>query len=159
MTDENSTPGASSQNNRGQYSKGSSGNQNGRPKGSRNKATILAEQLLDGEAEEITRKCIELAKDGDRTALRLVMERLLPRRKGRPIHLEGLPVIESVKDLDKAYAIVIDAMGNGEISPDEAETILPLLEGKLGVAKDRINDNLWPNFEDPLGAGNEKPTA
>ena len=46
MTDEKSTPGASSQKKRGQYSKGSSGNQNGRPKGFRNKATILAEQLL-----------------------------------------------------------------------------------------------------------------
>ena len=39
-----------------------SGNPAGQPKGSRNKATLAVEALLDGEAEEITRKVIELAK-------------------------------------------------------------------------------------------------
>jgi hypothetical protein len=40
----------------------------GRPKGSRNKATLAAEALLDGEAETLTHKAIELAKGGDTTA-------------------------------------------------------------------------------------------
>jgi hypothetical protein len=40
----------------------------GRPKGSRNKATLAAEALLDGEAEALTRKAIELALAGDVTA-------------------------------------------------------------------------------------------
>jgi hypothetical protein len=101
MNTEEPTTGASARNEQHRFQKGTSGNPKGRPKGSLNKATVLAEQLLDGEAEEITRKCVELAKNGDRTALRLVMERLLPRRKGRPIHLE-LPKIESMKDLDRA---------------------------------------------------------
>jgi hypothetical protein len=42
-----------------------------RPLGARNAATVIAEQLFDGEAEAITRKVIELAKQGDLTALRL----------------------------------------------------------------------------------------
>jgi hypothetical protein len=32
---------------------------------------------LDGEAEAITRKAVELAKDGDGPALRLCMERIM----------------------------------------------------------------------------------
>ena len=43
----------------------------GRPEGSRNKATLAAQTLLDGEAEALTRKVIDLALSGDITALRL----------------------------------------------------------------------------------------
>jgi Family of unknown function (DUF5681) len=52
------------------FEPGQSGNPAGRPKGSRNKATLAVEALLDGEAEEITRKAIELAKKGDLAAIR-----------------------------------------------------------------------------------------
>jgi hypothetical protein len=49
-------------------------------------ATILAiEELLDGEAEAVTRKAIETAKEGDTSALRLVLERVAPVRLGRPV--------------------------------------------------------------------------
>src|SRR5690348_2496063 len=41
---------------------GESGNPAGRPRGARNRTTLAAEQLLDGEAEVLTRKAIELAK-------------------------------------------------------------------------------------------------
>ena len=53
----------------------------GRPKGSRNKATLAVEILLDGEAEAITRKAIELAKQGDLVAIRLCLDRIAPREK------------------------------------------------------------------------------
>jgi hypothetical protein len=39
-------------------------------------ATMVAEALLDGEAEAITRKVIEKALEGDATALRLCLEGL-----------------------------------------------------------------------------------
>ena len=59
----------------------------------------------------------------------------------------------------KAYDIVIEAMSNGEITPDEAEIILPLLEGKLEVARNWMNDEIWPNPAGVAGASNENPTA
>src|SRR5215203_5958726 len=58
----------------------------GRPPGARNKATLAALALLEGEAEALTRRCVELALAGDTTALRLCLERLLP--KGRPVRLQ-----------------------------------------------------------------------
>ena len=75
------------------FAKGQSGNPKGKPCGARNKITLAAEQLLDGEAEALTRKAIELALAGDTTALRLCMERVAPVRKGRPVRLDLPPVI------------------------------------------------------------------
>ena len=56
---------------------GVSGNPAGRLPGTRNRATMAAEALLDGEAEALTRKAIEMAMAGDTTALRLCLERIL----------------------------------------------------------------------------------
>jgi hypothetical protein len=56
------------------FKPGQSGNPDGRPKGARNRATIAAERLLDGEADTLTRKAIQLAQQGDTTALRLCIE-------------------------------------------------------------------------------------
>jgi uncharacterized protein DUF5681 len=69
------------------FKPGQSGNPSGRPKGSRHKTTLAIEELLDGEAEEITRKAIEKAKDGDTAALRICLDRLSPPRKDRHIEL------------------------------------------------------------------------
>ncbi|HYY36241.1 MAG TPA: DUF5681 domain-containing protein, partial [Xanthobacteraceae bacterium] len=58
-----------------QFQKGRSGNPAGRPFGSRNKATVLMQNLLEGEAEAIGRKAIEMAKGGDMAAIRVCMDR------------------------------------------------------------------------------------
>jgi hypothetical protein len=87
------------------------------------------EALLDGEAERLTRKCIELSLEGDATALRLCMEWLAPSRKGRPISI-NLPTIRKIDDLIGALSAVITAMASGEITPDEAATAAGIFEVK-----------------------------
>ena len=77
----------------------------------------------------MTRKCIELAKEGDTTALRLCMERLAPAVKSRAVAL-SLPAVESANDILKAHATTIQAMAAGEITPDEAATVASVLETK-----------------------------
>jgi Family of unknown function (DUF5681) len=59
------------------FQRGKSGNPDGRPKGARNKTTVAVEALLDGDAEAITRKAIELAKAGDGAAIRLLLKSTL----------------------------------------------------------------------------------
>ena len=98
----------------------------GRPKGGRNRATVTVETLLDVEAENLTRKAIELAKDGNITALRLCLERILPVRKDRPVVFE-LPKIETVEDAVKAQAWLIQAVADGDLRPDQAKIISGLL--------------------------------
>jgi hypothetical protein len=75
----------------------------GRPAGSRNRASLAADALLDGEAEELTRKCIDLAKAGDTTALRLCMERIAPVRKGRPVNVDLPPISKQLPRGEKRH--------------------------------------------------------
>src|SRR5258705_2966054 len=104
------------------FRKGRSGNPSGKAKGTRHKATLAVEALLEGEAEALTRKCIDLAKAGDTTALRLCMERLAPAMKSRAVHL-SMPPVDTADDVLKAQASTIRAMSNGHITPDEPATI------------------------------------
>jgi ribulose 1,5-bisphosphate carboxylase large subunit-like protein len=48
------------------FGRGQSGNPEGRPPGARNRKTLAAAMLLDGEVEALTRKAVELALAGDR---------------------------------------------------------------------------------------------
>jgi hypothetical protein len=100
----------------------------GRPKGSRNKTTLALEALLDGEAEALTRKAIEMALDGDTTAMRLVMDRIMPPRKDRPV-MFSMPKLETAGDAVKAMAALAEAVANGDITPGEAGELSKLVDG------------------------------
>jgi hypothetical protein len=117
------------------FSKGQSGNPSGRQRGSRNKATLAVEALLDGEAEALTRKAVELALAGDTTALRLCLDRLAPPRKGRPITLE-VGDVTSLNDLSTVQGEVVAALARGELTPEEAADVASVVE-KLGQAWER----------------------
>ena len=110
------------------FKSGQSGNPGGRPKGALNKATLATQALLDGEAEALTRKVVELAKDGNPVALRLCLERLLPPRKDRHVNFT-LPRIEGAQDLVKALGAILEAVARGEITPGEGQTLTAMLDG------------------------------
>src|SRR4029077_13663458 len=88
------------------FRKGQSGNPSGRPQGARNKTTLAVEALLDGEAENLTRKAIELAKAGDGPSLRLCLDRLVPARKDRPVAFD-MPRLETAGDALKASTAIV----------------------------------------------------
>ena len=107
---------------------GQSGNPAGRPRGARNKKTIALEALLDGESEALMEKMIGMAKVGDDLAMRLCMERMLAPQRERPAPLL-LPRIESDADARRASAAVIEALGEGEVTPKEAEHLMRAIAG------------------------------
>lgn len=109
------------------FEKGRSGNTEGRPAGTLNKATRAAQALLDGEAEALTRKAVEMALAGNPVALRLCLERLVPPRKERPVDV-NLPAVGSVADLAQVTAALIDAAARGELTPGEAQALGGLVE-------------------------------
>ena len=111
---------------------GTSGNPAGRPVGSRNKATLAAEQLLDGRAERLTEKAIELALGGDVTALRLCLERVIGPRRDRPIQLK-LPSATKAQEIPAALAAAIQAVGEGRITPAEGQILAEMLEAHRKV--------------------------
>jgi hypothetical protein len=119
------------------FEKGRSGNPGGRLPGSRNKATLAAAALLEGESGALTRKAVELALAGDPTALRLCLDRLLPPCRERPVTfslppLEAAPAGEAHEPSPHGIALamnaVISALASGEITPGEAERIARVVE-------------------------------
>ena len=56
-------------------------NPNGRPKGSVNKYTALSRELMSAKGPEIVQRVIDLALEGDRTCLKMCMDRILPTTK------------------------------------------------------------------------------
>jgi hypothetical protein len=106
---------------------GQSGNPTGKPKGTRHHATVLAERLLDGEAEAMVRAVIEKAKQGDIIALRLCLDRILPPRRDRPVHFI-IPELHTVDDTCKAMAAITAAVASGELTPIEAAELSSVIE-------------------------------
>ena len=56
-------------------------NPNGRPKGSMNKFTALSRELMSTKGPEIGQKVVDLALEGDRTCLKMCMDRIIPTTK------------------------------------------------------------------------------
>ena len=115
--------------NQGRFKPGQSGNPAGRPRGARHRTTVAIEALLDGEADAITRKAIEAAKAGDMVAIRLLLDRICPPRKTRPIHIE-LPPIHDAGGVAEAQQEVLRAACSGELLLDEAQALSGLLEAR-----------------------------
>ena len=99
--------------------KGQSGNPAGRRKGCRNKATLAAELYLDGEAEGLLRKAVEMAHAGSGLHMKLVLDRTIPPRRERPEPI-ALPPIESAADIPAAMNAVAAALANGTITTGQA---------------------------------------
>jgi hypothetical protein len=113
---------------RGQpFEKGRSGNPAGRRRGSRNRATLAAAVLLEGESEALTRKAVELGLAGDPVALRLCIERILRVCRERAVRL-ALPAIEGASDVSTVANAVTSALARGALTPGEAERIAIVVE-------------------------------
>jgi hypothetical protein len=102
----------------GRFRKGQSGNPNGRPMGARNKAT---------EAEALTRKAVELALEGEGSALRLCLERIIPPRRERPVKL-AVPSVRGAADLAGTMAAITTAATQGTITPGQAAELARVVE-------------------------------
>lgn len=106
---------------------GQSGNPRGKPKGSRHATTVLAEQLLSSDIEAVVAKVVKKAKGGDMAAARLILDRVVPARRGRAVRF-SLPPVRAPSDVVSALAAVTAAVGCGEISSDEALQLSTVIE-------------------------------
>ena len=107
----------------GKFTTGNSG----RPRGSRNKATLAIESLLQGQAEALTQTAVKQALEGDSVALRLCMERIAPAPKDQPVSF-NLPKMNNALDATEAAGSVLRAVSEGELTPIEAARIMGLID-------------------------------
>ncbi|MBK7676961.1 MAG: hypothetical protein IPJ27_20620 [Candidatus Accumulibacter sp.] len=108
---------------------GQSGNPTGRPKGSRNRVTLVALAAMEEGADAIARKVVDLAKEGDISAARLVLERLVQPAKERPVFL-SLPDTSSANGVAQAQSAILQAVAAGDLLPGEAATLAGIVEAR-----------------------------
>lgn len=112
----------------GRFQPGRSGNPAGRPLGSRNRGTIVARAILDGEATDLMRTLLERALcQNDGAALRLCVTRLLPPRRSEPVKFE-LPPLTSAAEAPGALAAIAQAVADGDLSAAEAGHLSALVD-------------------------------
>jgi hypothetical protein len=145
--------------NKGRFRPGCSGNPAGKKPGTRNRATILREALRDGEDTSVARVVIDKAIAGDAVAARFVLERLEPKPRGRPIHLD-IPKGESpAGEVVATFNAALRAMAAGEITPDEAVSVARFLEGRMRVLKAWQLEQKLTRWDNPLPIpGDDRPS-
>src|SRR5260221_5989704 len=87
----------------------------GRPLGSKNRVTQTLEQLAEGQAEQLVKKVLELARAGDVSCLRMLLDRLWPPRKGQPVDVV-MPPINTSQDVLRAIVSIWTAIREGQLT-------------------------------------------
>lgn len=111
----------------GRFRPGQSGNPAGRPKGARHVALRAVETIGEENAEALMRRAVELALDGDVQALRILLDRLYPVRRGRPVNFD-LGELRTADDAAAAASSVLREVAAGRMTPEEGGAVAALLQ-------------------------------
>jgi hypothetical protein len=99
----------------------------GRITGSRNRRPSILAMLPADALPTLYTTIFDAAKAGDMTAARLLLDRLDPAPKGRPVELPGVPPIDGLEGAQQAGRRVLETMLAGELSPSEAGEVLAVI--------------------------------
>ena len=83
--------------------------------------------LRFGEAEGLTRGCIKKALDGDMTALRLCLERILPPSRERPVKI-NLPATSTANGINHTAEAILQGVATGELLPADGTAHSNIIE-------------------------------
>lgn len=111
------------------FKPGVSGNIKGKPAGTRSKATQLLLALMEGDADNITKAVIDAAKGGDLMAAKIILDRLIPPAKERPVNVD-LPDTSTSEGVSAAQSAILQAVAGGDLLPGEAATLSAIVESK-----------------------------
>ena len=99
----------------------------GRPKAETIALTKAARARFDtlaaGSIEAVFQAVLTAAtQDGDMAAAKLIIDRVIPSRRGAPVSFHIRP-LKTPEDCALAYADLLDDVGTGRLTPEEAQTI------------------------------------
>jgi hypothetical protein len=81
-------------------------------------------------AEQVAARVVKRACEGDMCASRLVLDRIAPPRRGRPVRLK-LPGISDAASVMVAQALLVSAVAAGKLTAEEAEPLSSMLAAYL----------------------------
>jgi hypothetical protein len=105
----------------------------GRKPGSKNKTTLVAAALLEGEEAEFVQTAKELAKAGNVPMLKFFLDRILPKERSVRIELPSMNGKGSAAD---SLGAIIDAVCVGQITPGEATALENLIMAHARIVND-----------------------
>ena len=121
-TDEIQTP--------GRWRPGQSGNPARKPQGARHAALVALDAIGAQGAEEALRAVVTAAASGDMRAAEILLRRVWPERRGRPVIGLDLPVLTSAADLAEGLGAVVGAVAAGTLSPEEGQAVAAIMEAQ-----------------------------
>jgi hypothetical protein len=133
-----SDPSSASRHRNGRFARGNRGGP-GRP---RNPVSTVTEELdrLGAEvAMELMRNTIERARNGSQEATEMVLRRVWPARRHRPIVLDPAPG-DGLRNLLSEHAALAQAMMSGDVTPQDAQAatrVLKALQEQMRRADDQ----------------------
>ncbi|MCK5433422.1 MAG: hypothetical protein KAJ03_11800 [Gammaproteobacteria bacterium] len=97
----------------GKFKPGTSGNSKGRPKGQGTAGKFRKQ--LETHADALIAKTVELALEGDTTALRICMDKILPSLKAKAAPVQF--AVNTSNNLTELGEGIIQAVGQGDLPP------------------------------------------
>jgi hypothetical protein len=125
----------------------------GRKRGTKNRATVVAQALVANEAAALVHKAIELANAGDVSMLRFFLARILPRE--RPVHVD-IPPLEGVSDAVQATRAIVEAACAGRIVPAEAASLANVISAHVQTLNLAAVEARLAEIERKLSAAEQK---
>jgi hypothetical protein len=114
----------------GTFKEGNAGGP-GRPKGLRNKTTIIAEEMMEDKGLKVFDMTMDRALSGDTEAQNLITKEFikiyLPSKKSSEIKFD-LPEIKDRRDVWQSLLRLVNATFEGELTVEEAQGRIDLLE-------------------------------
>jgi hypothetical protein len=109
----------------------------GRVQGSKNKRPNIHTVLPPTAVADLYTALFQIALGGDTAAAKLLLDRLDPAPKSRPIELPAVPPVDGIEGAQRAARAVVEEMLSGQVSPDEASALLDVVVKALTTVEIR----------------------
>ena len=119
-----------SPNTSGQWQPGQSGNPSGRPVGSKNRKSLLTQQLEE-QGGLVAQRVIEAALAGDIQAASLVLQRICPPLRPQSVLVNF--TLDSQAPLAEQAQEILSAIANGNIDPETGRNLINCLGTVAGL--------------------------
>ena len=134
------------------FKPGQSGNPAGRPAGSKNKATLMLEGMIEGRLAEVVEATVDSAVKGRQGSQKIIFDQYKAVTREKTVTID-LPEMETPQDLVVGHARIVAAIGRGEITPDQAVKIAQVLDSQRRAFDSAEVERRLAELEEAVGLG------